>query len=416
MPPVSDLLREALVYAARGWRVLPVHVAVRTGAGLVCSCSKGAKCPPKHAGKHPRTMHGTKDATTDPATIRAWWALWPGANVGIATGAASGLVVLDIDPRNGGDDTFAELLETLGRLPPTVEALTGGGGRHLLFRHPGGRIVGTPGAGVDVKADGGFIVAAPSVHPSGRDYAWEMSSDPADVPVASLPDAWKRRLQQGNTEGPLCISVSPVSLQSPVARSGDAMPEDVAALLRETLPKGPGERRKCISLFARGLKFDLGRADTDESTRREWVRAWHDAAWPMTSRTKSFDDSWDDFESWWQDARCGLASSPGALALAVAEKGRPWPDLFRWEHESYRLLVAICREMQRLAGEAPFVLSCHMAGSLTGVSHDLAYRRLLALTRGNKPVLLRVSRGVQGPGGRPNTASRWRFLGVEKTM
>jgi hypothetical protein len=402
----------ALAYAERGWPVIPVHRAQKRGAELVCSCSKGANCPRSNAGKHPRTRHGIKDATIDLETIRAWWARWPGANVGIATGAVSGLVVLDIDPRNGGDDTLAELLNTLGQLPSTVEALTGGDGRHLLFRDPGGRIASTLGAGVDVKADGGFIVAAPSVHPSGRAYAWELSSDPEDVPVASLPETWVRRLRQGNTEGPFCIPVSPVSLHSPVSRSEDGMPDDVAELLRQTLPKGPGKRREGVSRFARGVKLDLGRTETDELTLRRWVRIWHDAAWPMTSQTKSFDDTWNDFESWWRDARFALKTSPGALALAAAEKGRPWPEFGRWEHESYRLLVAICREMQRLAGDAPFALSCHHAGAMTGVPHGLAYTRLHSLTRGERPVLECVSRGVQGPGGRANTASRWRFLGV----
>src|SRR5207249_9127782 len=95
------------------------------------------------AGKHPRWEHGTlehgiSDATTDGATITRWWTQWPDANVAFGTGAASALVGLDVDPCQAGDDSLARLEREHGPLPATVESLTGGGGRHLLFAHPGG--------------------------------------------------------------------------------------------------------------------------------------------------------------------------------------------------------------------------------------------------------------------------------------
>ena len=180
---VRDLaLETALVYASRGWPVFPVH----TPTGAECSCGK-PNC--EHAGKHPRTKHGFHDATTDQTTIQRWWTRWPDANIGIATGAASGLVVLDVDPRHGGDETLADLERKHGSLPNTVECLTGGGGRHIYFAHPGGQVKSrTIAPGVDVKADGGYIVAPPSVHASGRRYEWEVSSRPDDTLVA--PPKW----------------------------------------------------------------------------------------------------------------------------------------------------------------------------------------------------------------------------------
>jgi hypothetical protein len=160
-----------------------------------CSCGDPACTSP---GKHPRTEHGVKDATTDEATIRGWWDRWPDANVGIATGRASGLVVVDVDPRNGGDDSLDALERQHGKLPQTVEALTGGGGRHLFFAHPGGHIKNRVLArGVDLKADGGYIVAPPSLHASGRTYEWETSSHPDDVALAPRP-AWLIRLQNAH--------------------------------------------------------------------------------------------------------------------------------------------------------------------------------------------------------------------------
>ncbi len=108
----------ALAYAARGWHVFPCHSA-RAGR---CSCGAPA-C--QHPGKHPRTLHGLKDATTDPALITRWWQQWPDANVAVATGAVSGLVALDEDPRHGGDVSLDLLTHEHGPLPETVEALTG---------------------------------------------------------------------------------------------------------------------------------------------------------------------------------------------------------------------------------------------------------------------------------------------------
>src|SRR4051794_7912570 len=86
----DDLLNAALDYAARGWPVLPLWEPRGVG---VCAC--GAGC--QRVGKHPRTAHGVGDATTDPEQIRAWWQEWPTTNIGIATGRASGLLVVDVD-------------------------------------------------------------------------------------------------------------------------------------------------------------------------------------------------------------------------------------------------------------------------------------------------------------------------------
>ena len=185
---LSKLGRSALMYAAQyGWRVFPLH-SVDNGA---CTCGD-AKCTGTKPGKHPRTPKGCLDATTDTGTIRGWWERWPDANVGIATGG--GLVVIDVDPRHGGDDGLVDLRRTLGDLPDTVECLTGSGGRHIYVSVSEGVVVrnsaGTLAPGVDIRGEGGYVVAAPSVHTSGRSYAWEASSRPDEVDVAPMPAAW----------------------------------------------------------------------------------------------------------------------------------------------------------------------------------------------------------------------------------
>lgn len=175
----------ALDYARRGWPVFPLHTIV----GGRCTC--GEDCGEK-AGKHPRIAGGFTHASTVELSIRNWWGRWPDANVGIATGKASGFFVVDVDPRHGGDDTLREVEAQHGPLPDTVESQTGGGGRHILFKYPGYPVKsGTDklGPGLDIKADGGYIVASGSLHLSGRCYEWEVSSHPDDVPIAEAP-AW----------------------------------------------------------------------------------------------------------------------------------------------------------------------------------------------------------------------------------
>lgn len=161
------MLEPALDYARRGWAVFPI----------------------RPQSKEPLTEHGFKDATTNEATIRRWWARWPDANVGIATGSPSGIVVLDVDPRNGGDEGLRDLEARYGPLPETATALTGGGGAHYYFALPQGMTVRTRklAPGLDLKADGGYVVAPPSVHPSGRDYQWEVGRSPDDLPLTPLP-------------------------------------------------------------------------------------------------------------------------------------------------------------------------------------------------------------------------------------
>jgi hypothetical protein len=186
------MLKAALKYARRGWSVLPLQT-VRDGT---CSCGK-PDC--EHPGKHPcydghLLPNGHKSATTDEMTIRRWFKQWPEANIGIATGVESGLVVLDVDREHGGIKTFTELLGRHGVLPKTVQVGTGGGGVHVYFKAPDvpvqiGCSVGRLGRGLDIRADGGYIVAPPSKHGSGKRYQWRADHSPEEQALAPLP-AW----------------------------------------------------------------------------------------------------------------------------------------------------------------------------------------------------------------------------------
>ncbi len=181
----SSNIDAAMKYIARDWPVFPVHYPVADG----CSCGKPDCRTP---GKHPRTQHGFKDATTDEVAITAWWTREPDANIGILTGATSRLMVVDIDSGSGGHTSLTETEADLGRLPVTITAESGGGGLHFYFRHPGGEIRSRSGVrpGIDVKADAGSIVAPPSMHISGQPYRWRAGCAPGEVELAELPAAW----------------------------------------------------------------------------------------------------------------------------------------------------------------------------------------------------------------------------------
>jgi putative DNA primase/helicase len=192
----DDLLQSARFYLSLGFSTLPLHFPVRRGERLMCSCGKvDCRQPAKHpVGK--LVSRGLLDASKDQKTIERWFSNTT-YNIGIATGAVSGIVALDIDPRHDGHETLAALEDRHGTLPLTWRFLTGGGGEHILFRHPGGKIANSAGAlgtGIDVRGDGGYIVAPPSAHICGRSYAISVDHHPEEVRLADLPEWLIERL------------------------------------------------------------------------------------------------------------------------------------------------------------------------------------------------------------------------------
>ncbi len=174
---MNDSLEAALWYGERGIPVFPVWW-VENG---VCACGRPCSSP----AKHPMTAGGFKDATTHPATIRRWWGRYPRANIAGVCGAESGVVVLDVDPRHGGEESLAVLEREHGPLLPGPKVRTGGGGWHYYFRHPGGRVAPAVGLrpGLDLRADDSYALLPPSGHVSGGVYTWEVPLDGANLPL-----------------------------------------------------------------------------------------------------------------------------------------------------------------------------------------------------------------------------------------
>jgi DNA-binding MarR family transcriptional regulator len=207
-----------LSYAGAGFPVFPLH---NLDAGGVCTCGGETVHPKCSPGKHPRTLNGFKDATTDAERIRSWWKRWPDANIGIPTGERSGFLALDEDPRHGGYDSLRQLTKTHGELPRTKTTKTGSGGRHYLFSYPAGSGIGNSsgrlGPGLDVRGEGGYIVAPPS-RTTGAYEAFDRSP-----PV--IPPAWLSRLltEQPGGSGGLGASGGKPSVS--VEPDGEPIPE-----------------------------------------------------------------------------------------------------------------------------------------------------------------------------------------------
>lgn len=182
------MLEHALAYAKRGWSVFPLFDPNPKTGYCACGRPSGRRQEGRCESKHPRMNGGFKKATTDENQIRRWWGQWPDASIGIPGGAANGFFVVDLDEKEAegisGGARWAELVAANGpdNNPPEIE--TGSGGMHLLYKYVDGisTSTGSLPEGIDIRGSGGYIVAPPSIHYSGRRYAWANDGIPADPP------------------------------------------------------------------------------------------------------------------------------------------------------------------------------------------------------------------------------------------
>jgi hypothetical protein len=187
-------LDAALDLAARGCSVLPIWPPAPGSSKVApaCSCPLGAAC--KSPGKHPMTVHGLGEASSDPAVIRAWWSTWPSASVAFGL-SRSGLVALDVDLYKGDGEKLSALEAVHGALPDTVAQRSGSGeGLHLVYLAPPFPVRGEVG-GITVRGRN-YVVAAPSPHYSGGVYAWFPGRSPRDLAPVALPPAWLEALRR----------------------------------------------------------------------------------------------------------------------------------------------------------------------------------------------------------------------------
>ena len=330
MSRLERTLEAGLAYASFGWPVLPLWgINEQTGR---CMCG-ASDCKP---GKHPYGLfvpHGAKDATTDVNTIKKWFANSNNINIGIVTGKASGLVILDVDPVHGGNES----LKKFGEMPKTPTTKTGSGGTHYYFKHPDGNIknsVGTIAAGLDVRGHNGYAVAPPSLHVSGQEYRWAI--DPraplADTPIWLHNNSAKNRviIESGDNGEKICEGKrnnSMTALAGKLRRNGLHFEAIYAALLYEN-----------------GLRCNPPLPDTELNTIAESVSKYAPGKVPseivITPITKKLCDITPQVPQWlWPNrfpsGRLSLiVGDPDLgksfLSLYISSRittGRPWPDL-----------------------------------------------------------------------------------------
>jgi hypothetical protein len=192
-------LPAALAWSSRGHPVLPANWPIEHRGRVICSCRSELRGQPacSKPAKHPYGLlvpNGLLDASTESWQVKLWWQREPRANLAVE---CTGLIVIDEDPDDGGNESIAALEREHGPLPTTWMSLTGGGGSHRYFKSPDGvevlNVVAKQtkdpplGRGVDVRAKGGYVIAPPSRHINGRLYAWSVDHHPNDTALAVAP-------------------------------------------------------------------------------------------------------------------------------------------------------------------------------------------------------------------------------------
>lgn len=398
-------LKAALDYHARGWSLLPIK--------------PGTKEPAIRAWKCFQT------AAPTPAMVRDWFGRGERGVAIVAGDVSGGLVVRDFDCLDRYEQ-WAAAQPALAKSLPTVETVRG---RHVYARGSveAVRKLSKSGEGAildfgdgELRA-GGYCLAPPSMHPSGKAYKWVVPLA-GELPILDVvqagfvPESW-RPAQLQSESNPLFIipparpSCSPCDTEGTECAEGAADTDHsgkhsepktfncdrkkaigkrtepaptfvvdgaTEQAIRGTLPSGPGQRHRHIFELARALKAIPALADSDAKALRGIVQQWHKLALPAIS-TKPFDDTWFDFLEGWGRVKYAKGSEPMAKIFAKAVEAIAPAEAVQYEQPKLRLLVALCRELQREAGGGAFFLSARTAARLLDIDHATAARWLRGL-------------------------------------
>lgn len=296
----GSLPEAALFYAKLGLPMVPLH-SVRAG---ICSCGRSVygdngKLIHPSAGKHPRTLHGSKDATTDINQIIEWWGKRRRANIGNRMDGTN-LIVLDVDPRNGGDVSLAELEKQYGRLPATLTVDTGGGGSHFYFTHDGEPLHSSKklGPGLDLIGTGGCVVAPPSRHLSGELYRYREDCPNEPVPVPS----WIVEIAQRDSRTPKTSSKKKIARsRNKSTKTGDSSGRMDGELSLETMLLGVAQGQRDETMFRYACSLQAKGLGKEEA--KALITAAHagveEGTHPFTleDALKKVEDVWERYEA-----------------------------------------------------------------------------------------------------------------------
>ncbi len=403
---MPSLPPEVIDYRERGWSLIPMRMKEKRPAY--------------------RWKRYQREAASD-STIRRWFA--GGENgVGVVFGDVSqGLASRDFDEMDAyrhwasNNPTYARTLPTVATLrgmhvyclatPESVlearrrlqKPLDGTGAIHL----PDGELR----AGV-----GCYSVLPPSTHPSGHLYRWEVPLPDGPLPLVDLIEA---DFLGAGTDCHACNRESQRAQRSTEAIDGgggegdsegcegEQNPELSVAIqtaINCTVPTAPGQRHRQVFELCRALRAIPELSDADPGQLKLVVREWHRLALPVIT-SKPFEETWIDFLKGWPNVRYPRGEEPMATIFKRAcSEGLP-PESDQFEQPELQLLIGLCRELQREAGDGPFYLSCRTAGRLLGVNHTTANRWLFLLVKDG--VLAEIEKGDH----RKRRASRFRYLG-----
>ena len=428
----ENLLVAALDYHRRGWSLVPIAMAKKLPA---------------------RKWTCYQSNRASKAQLQAWFGNGSQYGISVIFGEVSGrLASRDFDTLDAYEKWSADHPD-LAKILPTVETRRG---RHVYCIAAAGSIEAVraalrkPGPGAIPFRDGElragvgcYSVLPPSVHPTGHVYRWLIP--PGDeIPIVDLQasgflgetKAKGRGVQRGENvdlvegienkhqshkshEAQELHPFSRLSESSPSSAlsllhgapvsttTGDEssrLAERIDAAIERTLPTHHGQRHRRLFAFARELKAlpELAAAPLDRL--RPSVRRWHSLALPRIA-TKTWDDTWLEFCSAWLRVRYPAGQEPILAAFDRAKVAQPPEAAAEFERPALRLLVALCRELQRIAGDAPFFLDARKAGELLAIDHATAWRWLRQLC--DAEILRFVSSGSR----EKRQANRYRYAG-----
>jgi hypothetical protein len=386
------ITRAAVDYATRGWSVLPIGPEKRPYV--------------RESWKARQTVRATPDEA------EAWFRKLRGdlCGVGVVLGGVSGgLVVRDFDAPESYSAWAAAHADLAARLPTAKT----GRGFHVYFRCPGTRTqVYLDG---ELRGEGVYVVAPPSIHPSGSVYEWIVplpvgdhlpTLDPGACgmigPKKDPDPAIERTERTEPTE-----RAEPIEAQSKreteetEAISGGGVEARILDAIERTVPRAFSTRNYAVFAFARALRGIPGIGPPDASTLpklRPYVKEWWKRAEPHML-TKDWGVTWGDFSRAWVRVRHPEGTDVLARALEAAEAADP-PAWAADYGPSQKLLASLCRELQRMAGDQPFFLSCAKAGDCVGVDQRTAWSYFNGFIADG--VLIKHTEGTK------HRATRWR--------
>jgi hypothetical protein len=399
-PQGPTALEAALVYHRRGWSVIAI--------------AAGTKKPPKG-------FRWQRFQKTRPTEQELWEWFDGGDELGLAVilgPVSGGLVCRDFDVM----ETYNAWANSQQDLAATLPTVATARGRHVYFVANVDKI--TKLADGELRG-AGYCVLPPSRHPSGSTYKWRVPLPDGPLPwvddvvadgLVSAPVTENNgdnreilRATEGNraSEVGSGASVASVSLcYKGGGASSLTLDPNIEKVILQELPARIGRRNEQVRELARALKAIPLLADAPGDNLEPLVRHWHRLGVEKgVIGTVPFEESWIDFLRIWPIVKFPKGAEPMVAIFANAKQAVPPRAADKYESQDIRLLIALCRELQKAAGDRPFFLSCRTAGRLLGVSHVAAWRWLFLLQHDH--VIDEVEKGDPGK----RRASRYYYLG-----